>query len=129
MRTYIYFLFFLTLVTPLFVLSQKQQIKFQHLKTDDGLSQSNVLCILQDSRGFMWFGTRNGLNKYDGYTFTIYKNNVSDDNSLGNDRIGDMVEDADGSLWIATLSGGLDMFDWRKEKFIHYKHNPDDPAS
>ena len=66
MRTYIYFLFLLMLITPLFVLSQKQQIKFQHLQTADGLSQSNVLCILQDSRGFMWFGTEDGLNKYDG---------------------------------------------------------------
>ena len=74
----VYTLFVIVIVqiqlVPLFAVSQKQFIKFNHLQTDDGLSQSNVLCIFQDSRGFMWFGTEDGLNKYDGYNFKIYKN-------------------------------------------------------
>jgi len=65
---------FLLLMIPFFGLSQNKHLKFEHLQTDAGLSQSNVISILQDSRGFMWFGTRDGLNKYDGYKFTIYKN-------------------------------------------------------
>jgi ligand-binding sensor domain-containing protein len=77
----------------------------------------------------VWFGTRNGLNKYDGYTFTVYKNNTDDANSLSNDRIADMLEDEDGNIWIATIDGGLDMFDWKQEKFIHYRHNPEDLGS
>ena len=105
---------------------QVRNLKFEHKGIEDGLSHSNVICILQDSRGFMWLGTRNGLNKYDGYTFTIYKNNIEDANSLSNDRIADLLEDEDGNIWIATIDGGLDMFDWKHEKFIHYRHNPDD---
>lgn len=111
------------------VICQVNTIKFEHKGTADGLSFSNVLSILQDSRGFMWFGTRNGLNKYDGYSFTVYKNDVNDNNSIGNDRISDMEEDADGNLWIATLNGGLEMFDWRTERFTHYRHIPADTTS
>ena len=75
MKPYCYL--FLLLVIPFFGLSQSKYLKFDHLQTDDGLSQSNVLCILQDSRGFMWFGTEDGLNKYNGYTFIVYKNDPS----------------------------------------------------
>ncbi|HEY3403768.1 MAG TPA: two-component regulator propeller domain-containing protein [Ohtaekwangia sp.] len=85
--------------------------------------------MLQDKHGFMWFGTRNGLNKYDGYSFTVFKNIVDDPHSIGDDRIADIAEDSHGNIWIATLNGGLDMFDWRQEKFIHYKNDPADPAS
>ena len=55
------------------VYPQKHNIQFDHIGVAEGLSQSNILCLIQDSRGFMWFGTRDGLNKYDGYRFTIYK--------------------------------------------------------
>ena len=109
---------------------QVRNLKFEHKGIEDGLSHSNVICILQDSRGFVWFGTRHGLNKYDGYAFTIYKNNIDDAQSISNDRIADMLEDEDGNIWIATIDGGLDMFDWKQENFIHHLHNPDDwPAS
>jgi len=121
------FLLCIFLASPVFC--QVNNLKFEHKDTEDGLSFSNVLCILQDSRGFMWFGTRNGLNKYDGYTFTIYKNDINDNNSIGNDRIADIEEDADGNLWIATLNGGLEMFDWRTERFTHYRNIPDDTTS
>ncbi len=86
--------------------SQYQNFKFGHLGTAQGLSNSNVYCILQDNHGFLWFGTRDGLNKYDGYSFTVYKNNPADKNSLSNNRINGMVEDADGMLWLATWGGG-----------------------
>ncbi len=129
MRTYIYFLFLLTLITPLFVLSQKQQIKFQHLQTADGLSQSNVLCILQDSRGFMWFGTEDGLNKYDGYNFTTYKNDPQKNNSISGNYINDIVEDNNGDLWITAADGGLNKYDRQKNQFIHFKHDFKDPHS
>src|SRR4051794_34799380 len=81
--------------------AQKQSLKFEHLDINDGLSQNNVKCILQDSRGFMWFGTRDGLNKYDGYKFTVYKNDIQDSNSISNNFISEIVEDAGGIIWIA----------------------------
>jgi ligand-binding sensor domain-containing protein len=81
-------------------ISQKQNLNFSHLTTLDGLSQSNVLCILQDSRGFMWFGTEDGLNKYDGYNFTVYTNDPQNNTSLSNNNVTDIIEDNDGDLWI-----------------------------
>src|SRR5436190_14882834 len=94
-------------VASLTAICQKQNIRFEHLGIDQGLSQSNVICILQDSRGFMWFGTRDGLNKYDGYKFTVYKNNADDKNSISNNYIQDIKEGKNGCLWIATRGGGL----------------------
>ncbi|HYF70113.1 MAG TPA: two-component regulator propeller domain-containing protein [Ohtaekwangia sp.] len=108
--------------------AQRKNLKFEHISTEAGLSQSHIQCILQDSHGFMWFGTRDGLNKYDGYNFTIFKNNEKDSNSLGNDRISDMAEDINGDIWLATYGGGLNKYDWRKEEFIQHKHSPYDSS-
>ena len=109
--------------------SQKQNLKFDHLTTLDGLSQSNVLCFLHDSRGFMWFGSEDGLNKYDGYNFTIYKNDPLKKNSLSSNYVMDIVEDTNGDLWIATLEGGLNKYDRQKDNFIQFKHDATDPNS
>lgn len=116
------FLFFAQLAC-FFAFSQKQNIKFDHIGITEGLSQSNVLCILQDSHGFMWFGTQDGLNKYDGYRFTVYKNDPNNKNSLSNNFISDIIEDKEGNLWIATWGGGISKFDRQREQFTTYKHN------
>ena len=116
-----YFILFFLQAICVFVFAQKALVKFDHLQTNDGLSQSNVFCILQDSRGFMWFGTRDGLNKYDGYKFTIYKYDESNKGSLSDNTIQDITEDSDGNLWLATWGGGFDMFDRAKEKFVRHK--------
>jgi len=118
------FLFFSTLAYP-----QSEHLSFEHLGTAQGLSQSNVICTLQDSRGFMWFGTREGLNRYDGYLFTVYKNKIGDDKSLANNMINAIVEDEKGYLWIGTWGGGLDRYDRRTDQFVHYRHDPADPGS
>ncbi|HKB45115.1 MAG TPA: two-component regulator propeller domain-containing protein, partial [Chitinophagaceae bacterium] len=107
MKTIRYSIFVFLQVIALNAVSQKQNIKFEHLGTEQGLSQSNVLCILQDSRGFMWFGTRDGLNKYDGYEFTVYKNKADDKNSISNNYIQAIKESKNGYIWIATRGGGL----------------------
>src|ERR1700712_3079152 len=123
------YLFFLFLLIPFLASSQSKRLKFEHLQTDAGLSQSNVISIFQDSRGFMWFGTRDGLNKYDGYKFTVYKYDADNENSLSHNTVQDIAEDRDGNLWIATWGGGLNKFDWAKEKFTHYKTDRKDPNS
>src|SRR6186713_3353077 len=109
--------------------AQSQNLKFEHIGTARGLSQSNVISILQDSRGFMWFGTRDGLNRYDGYGFTVYKNDALDKSSIGNNYISDMREDDKGYIWIGTWGGGLDRYDRRTNQFVHFRHDPADPAS
>ncbi|HJX71441.1 MAG TPA: two-component regulator propeller domain-containing protein, partial [Bacteroidales bacterium] len=67
--------------------AQKSVLRFQHYTADQGLSQNMVDCILEDSKGFMWFGTWNGLNRFDGYTFTIFKQNPDERISLSNNFI------------------------------------------
>jgi signal transduction histidine kinase/ligand-binding sensor domain-containing protein/CheY-like chemotaxis protein len=129
MVSYRYLWSLLLLLLTTMAYPQTEHLSFEHLGTVQGLSQSNVICSLQDSRGFMWFGTREGLNKYNGYTFTVYKNEVGDDNSLASNMVNDIVEDAKGYLWIATWGGGLDRYDRKTEQFVHFRHNPADPAS
>jgi ligand-binding sensor domain-containing protein len=118
MRAYFYFLVLLMQV-PFPVFSQQKNIQFQHLQTDAGLSHSDILCIMQDSRGFMWFGTEDGLNKYDGYKFIVYKNNRNK-NSLSDNYINDLKEDTNGDIWIATLDGGLNKYDRQKNTKIKW---------
>ncbi len=98
-----------------------QPLRFERISLEQGLSQSTVNCILQDRYGFMWFGTQDGLNRYDGYNFTIYRHRAGDADSLSANYIWSLAEDQDGGLWIATDGGGLDRFDRNTGKFIHYQ--------
>ncbi len=107
-------------------LYSQDDIKFEHLY--EGLSQKSVLCISQDSKGFMWFGTYDGLHRYDGYKIKIYKSEIGNPYSLSNNKVRFIYEDRGGILWIGT-DGGLNQFDREKERFIHYKHDPHDPHS
>ncbi len=104
-------------------------LKFTHLTTADGLSQSSIYAIVQDRQGFMWFATRDGLNRYDGNTFVVYKNNPNDPESLGSNFVRDLLEDDHGYLWIATNLGGVNKFDPKTERFIRYQHDPNNPNS
>ncbi len=102
------------------VLFSQNSTDFSQISINEGLSQSTVRAILQDSEGYMWFGTQDGLNKYDGYKFTIYKNDLNNNNSLSNNDITSLVEDKDGHIWIGTNGGGLNKFNKKTEKFTHY---------
>jgi hypothetical protein len=79
--------------------SPGQHLRFERLSLEEGISQSTVFSMLQDSQGFMWFGTEDGLNKYDDYTFTVYKHDPEDPNSLGGNWIQAMLKDDSGALW------------------------------
>src|SRR5690349_806176 len=100
-------------------LSGPQNVKFTHINTRDGLSQSTVTCILKDRYGFMWFGTEDGLNKYDGRRFTIYRKSLSDKKSLAGNSISALYEDKAGSLWIGTKEG-LSRYNRTDDTFINY---------
>ena len=115
---------FLLLVTGIPVLAQRQNLKFNHLDINAGLSQNHVMCILQDSKGFMWIGTSDGLNKYDGYRFTLYKQDAKDKNSISGNYITDIKEDAEGMIWIATRGDGLNRYDRAKDQFTRYNSQP-----
>ncbi len=121
----------LTLLTlvPVLCFAQPQKLKFDILDITDGLSQNNVLCVIQDSRGFMWMGTRDGLNKYDGYKFTSFRNQIGNSKSITDNFINGIAEDNDGNIWVATKSGGLNKYDRNAEIFESFRHNPANPAS
>jgi PAS domain S-box-containing protein len=109
--------------------SQEKQIDFQHLMLEHGLSNSTIHCIFQDKRGFLWFGTNNGLNKYDGYGFKTYRNQPENPDSLSENVIRVIIEDRAGYLWIGTFGGGVNRFDPGKETFKVYRNIPGNPNS
>ncbi|HEX8515551.1 MAG TPA: two-component regulator propeller domain-containing protein [Bacteroidia bacterium] len=98
-----------------------QELKFSHITAEQGLTMGVVNCVLQDSRGFMWFGTQDGLNKYDGYNITVFKHNPLDTNSLSNNFINFLYEDKNSILWIGTDGGGLDAYDLVTGRFRHFR--------
>lgn len=103
--------------------AQVSNIRFDRISTENiirekGLSQNTVQCLMQDSRGFMWIGTWDGLNRYDGYSFTIF--NMG--NGLTNSTIYDVLEDADGSIWVAT-DDGLNRMTWTGRVIQVYQHS------
>ena len=105
-----------------------RDLKFTHLTTNEGLSQGYVVAILQDRRGFMWFATRDGLNRYDGNAFVVYKNNPNDPGSLSSNFLQDLMQDDHGYLWIAT-NNGVNKFDPESERCTRYLHDPGNPNS
>ena len=176
-------LFLVILNAPWPLRAQPGPIKFEHLTIEEGLSSNFVWGILQDRRGFLWFATRDGLSRFDGYkvtsfrhqgtgtvshndiwavyedragskalsgtlwvgtyggglnkfdratqTFTYYRHDPQNPNSLSDDHVRAIYEFSDepGILWIATYGGGLNRFNTKDETFVHYRHDPNDPRS
>lgn len=103
------FLFFLILCLFTWKISA-QDIRFQKLTINEGLSQNVVFSITQDSDGFMWFATKDGLNKYDGYSFSIYQHDPSDKKTVASNYISTLFTDKNGRLWVGTLNGVLHLY-------------------
>ncbi len=98
-----------------------QSIKFKHLTVADGLSNNYVNTVIQDQNGFLWFGTNDGLNRYDGYNFKIYRNEPDDSNSISDNSIQSLFEDKEGYIWIGTKTGILNKYNPRTEIFNKIK--------
>ncbi len=109
--------------------SEKVQYIFNQITIENGLSNNSITCILKDSRGFIWIGTTDGLNRYDGYSFVIYKNNPLDSNSISDNFISSIIEDFSGNLWIGTQGGGLNMYNIYNERFKAFYYDPRDNQS
>lgn len=103
--------------TLIFGQIQESQYRFNKITLEDGLSQSSLVDIIQDKYGFLWFGTYNGLNRYDGYTFKIYTNDTRDTTSISDNGITALFEDEIGFIWIGTANGFLNRFDRKTETF------------
>jgi len=115
---------FLLINFPAF--SQMPNLKFSHLTREQGLTNNTVFCIFQDSRGFIWVGTQEGLNRYDGIKVITFKNDQHDSTTISDNYIKCIYEDHEHTLWVGTAYG-LNKFDAYTNKFTRFKYNPKDP--
>ncbi len=102
---------------------------FRLIDSSNGLPVNEVTAIFQDSQGFMWFGTADGLIRFDGYSMTTFKHRENDSSSLSHNHVQVLAEDQEGYLWVATFGGGLSRFDPRTELFTNYRHDPQDETT
>src|SRR5690606_13131087 len=112
--------------------AQPPSFYFNRISQANGLSNNKVNCIIQDQRGFIWMGTDDGLNRYDGSNFVVFKNVPGDSASLSGNTITDLLEDKQGVIWIASADGGLTRYDYRltrAQQFRQYRHRPGQPGS
>lgn len=120
-------LFFILFSTHCY--SQNEEIKFQRLTVENGLSHNNVYSIIQDKEGYMWFGTQDGLNRYDGYKFSVFRHNPNDSNSISTSNFGKIYQDEEGIFWFGTYGGGLDKYDPKTNLFTNYANEPNNSSS
>lgn len=131
MRTKLFNILFLFLCS-LSSAAQAPALYFERITVQNGLSHNKVNCILQDKRGFIWIGTNDGLNRFDGHRFTIFRNDPEHNSSISGNIITGLLEDQDGILWITTADGGLSKYDYRlspAKQFTQYKNLPGDSLS
>ncbi len=105
-----------------FGFTQPANIRFKHISSEQGLSNSTIECMFQDQTGFMWIGTRDGLNRFDGHQMKVYRYNAADSQSISDNYIRCITQDKSGALWIGT-SNGLNRFDARTHRFTRFKNN------
>jgi ligand-binding sensor domain-containing protein/signal transduction histidine kinase len=108
---------------------EKEHIDFSHYTTEQGRSHNSGNCFAQDKNGFLWIGCNGGLERFDGYKFTIYKPQSGDPYSLSGIIVWALFVDKLNNLWIGTIGGGMNKYIRDRDKFIPYRHNPDNPNS
>jgi len=124
----LYLLLSLTLCCILPLSGQDEYVRFKRITINDGLSLSSVYCIYQDSKGFMWFGTEDGLNKYDGQSITVYGATTDQHYILADKWIEEIYEDKTGMIWLGS-KGGLTKYNPRKGIFTPIQHDPESSFS
>ncbi|MCP4404022.1 MAG: response regulator [bacterium] len=103
--------------------------RFERLFDKEGLSRSGFHCAIQDDTGFLWFGTADGVLRYDGYSLKAFRYDSARDDSLSSNTVYAMIEDRQGRIWVGTTGGGLNKFNPDTETFTRYQHDPDNPQS
>ncbi|HLP35475.1 two-component regulator propeller domain-containing protein [Lacibacter sp.] len=117
-----------TCFLSIYSVAQTPAINFRHIKSENGLSNSTIETILQDNRGFLWFGTRDGLNRYDGSQMIVYRNSSTDSSSISDNYITSLYEDKQHRLWVGTING-LNIFDPKLNRFLRLKQKRNDATS
>jgi ligand-binding sensor domain-containing protein/two-component sensor histidine kinase len=127
-----YLVLLIIFLTSLQAIAQAPSLFFEKLTTQNDLSNNKVNCIVQDKRGFMWIGTNDGLNRFDGNNFVVFRNKPGDSTSISGNIITHIIEDASDVLWIATADGGMSRYNYKlqpSQQFKQYKNKPGDAAS
>lgn len=120
---------FALLITCLISHSAKtESLLTDNISYKQGLSQANVMSIVQDAQGFMWFGTQDGLNRFDGYEFKVYRPDIANHHSISSNTIWALMLDSRKNLWVGTYHG-LNRYDHQLDQFISYQHDPNNPQS
>jgi len=109
--------------------AEAPQLIFEQISVAQGLSESIVTNIMQDRRGFLWFGTEDGLDLYNGYGFTVLRTDPADPHSLSYNQITALYEDRSSGIWAGTFNGGLNRYILANNHFIRYRNNPSDSTS
>ena len=125
-------IFFTSLFYILFILSLNAQSNNRFLEKigiQNGLSSNYPSSIIQDSKGFIWIGTNNGLNRYDGYQSKVFKYDPNNINTISDNWITSLLEDSNGNIWIGTDGGGLNLYNTTTGAITRFKHNKDDSTS
>lgn len=121
---FVTFTFLLIFFIPSILFSQDKSIIFSHINVNDGLSENWIKCIYKDAKGFLWFGTNSGLNRFDGYNFEIFRKNDSDSASVADNSINIITGDNEGNLWVGTGSGisvlNPDTYKFKKIDLVPY---------
>src|SRR5689334_4872256 len=128
MRCHFLFIIFALVLYPVLCWPQLGNIRFKHISLEQGLSNSTIECIFQDNRGFIWFGTRDGLNRFDGNQILVYRYNPNDTNSISDNFIRCISQDRSGAIWVGT-SNGLNRFDAATARFTRFKNKTDNSSS
>lgn len=106
-----------------------QTLKFKHYSIEQGLSQITVNDILQDQKGYIWVATQDGLNRFDGYSFKVFKNNPADSTTVANSYISTLYQDRQDRMWVGTAGGGLSLYNSQTESFRNFSYSDTNPKS
>lgn len=120
MKKIVISLYTLLFIITTFKAEDENNYYFKKIDLSEGLSQSTIFNIIQDHKGYLWFGTADGLNRYDGYNFRVYVTNPLDSSSISDNGISSIHEDKEGNIWIGTINGVLNKLDRRTDKFHRY---------
>ena len=115
--------FFVFVLLPYCSFAQGQALEFERINTQKWIYQSNITCHAQDPSGYIWFGTSNGLYRFDGYAVKAYRHDPREINSLAHNNVNAVYADKDGFIWVGTW-GGLNRLNPKTNEFVRYKHDP-----
>jgi len=115
----IFLLFSLIIQSPIFAFNKE----FTHLTIENGLSQSTIYNIIQDKKGYLWVTTQDGLNRYDGYSFKIFRHTLGDSLSISDNSVAQLLQDKNSDIWISTIHGNINQYHYKKERFSSFHIN------